>query len=135
MDYLFFFSQCHKQLVSIDIIKNLDFLNSLLELFQSLLLARLVLIEPASVSLHISDLLFKLVNNLLSCGKTLLSVLELLLENSFSLLALGHLLPKVSVIRLLLSQHIDFVLIFLHHAHFFGSPEESLLAHEHTHPS
>ena len=103
LNLLVFFCQRDKQFVSIDIIKKFNFLDLVLQLFESFLLTHFVLCQPTTISLHISDFLLQFTNHFFCCCKTLLSELKFLLHHSLPLLPFCHLFPEISIVRLLLS--------------------------------
>ena len=75
LNLLVFLGQRDKQFVSIDIIKNFNFLDLILELFESFRLTHFVLYQPTTISFNISDFFFQFINHLFGCCKTLLSEL------------------------------------------------------------
>lgn len=124
-----FLAQHVDEFISVNVGIDLKLLDFVFEFLESLGFRVLVLVESLSVSFYLLHFLLKLFDDFLRCRERLLGKEQLLLEDSFPLFTLSHLVPQVCIVRQLFLHQVDFVLKLLLHEHFLSSPEQSLLAH------
>lgn len=124
-----FLAQHINKFVSVNVGIDLKLLDLVFKFLESLRFRVLVLVKSLSVGFHLLHFFLKFFDDFLRCRERLLSEEKLLLEDSFSLLTLSHLVPQVRIVRQLFLHKVDLVLELLLHEHFFSSPEQALLAH------